>query len=170
MFIQDYDGNKTTFSSPKEALPEHAKIYIAAEFFGVPQLKAAAAQKFRDTCKDIVYSEAPQFLQAAKLIYTETLATDITFRNVIVELIVAGRPSLSEGISELIVELPELSRDCSVGLSVELEKERYTVESLKTRWYQFSKWKCTICNKIWAEKGSGGRCPLQGCPGGTRKI
>lgn len=59
MYTQDYDSNEKAFPSPQDALLEHARIYIAAEFFDIPQLKARAAQKFQDTCKEIVYGEAP---------------------------------------------------------------------------------------------------------------
>lgn len=158
MYTQDYDSTKTTFSSPEDALLEHAKIYVAAEFLNVPQLKQTATRKFKEACKDIAYGRAPQFLQATKLIYTETLVTDVLFRNAIVEQVVAGCRSSFEGLDALMGDVPELGKDCAIGLFAELEKQREIVENRPVM-------KCPKCSRMWLERIHGKLCRTVRCAG-----
>lgn len=41
----DYDRREAIFPLPESALLKHAKIYVATDFFNVPQLKEVAAQQ-----------------------------------------------------------------------------------------------------------------------------
>lgn len=151
------------------ALMVHAKTFIAADFLDIPKLQEVAASKFKNE-RSTVNSEASQFLQVIRLVYSETRRAN-ELRKVIVDQVTACD---MEGLEELMEEIHDFSKDIAIRLTMgcrafrkrvsEFEEQEQRSAKRTKNWEGIVKVQCRSCRHTWGSRltNSSSYCPSCG--------
>jgi hypothetical protein len=88
----------------------HAKMYVIADKYQVTGLKELAIQKFTARTPHACFGN-DDFEQAAKLVFEDTLETDLGLRRTIADLAQREleKKGMTEGIQRFLESVPELA-------------------------------------------------------------
>lgn len=168
LYTLDY-GYKPIEGQADSKLLSHANVYVAADFYDVPELKEVAATKFQANLANVSLTgdEFPKTLEA---IYTNTNSSDRILRDIALKFILdntstylktPGNGGLT--INDVMRRVPELGQELTMRMLAELE----ILKPLADKWHGqgFRKVQCQSCLHIWADSKAvipgGTHCP--GC-------
>ena len=130
-----------------------AKVYIAADFYNVPPLKAEVASKLRSAVSEFLPLTL-DFIHAIKIIFENTLPVDSDLRDYLAQRVADNYTTLSTNAT---------TGPAFEKLMQEIDVSYQVARCLAVMWNGWKKVQCQACRPIWADQRA--TIGMAMCPG-----